>query len=79
VFSDEALPAGVTFGRKVATTVEILKVADQGGRATFLSKDGAVHKLKVAAQAKRTTLARLRPGDNVAASCTEKLSINLER
>jgi hypothetical protein len=78
-FSDDLLPAGVTFGRKVATTVEILKVEDEGESGLFRSKDGSVHTLRVGSKAGRTKLARLRPGDEVAASCTEKLSISLAR
>lgn len=78
-FTNETLPAGVTFGRKVATTVEILKVVDDGESTTFRSEDGSVHKLKADSKAKRTKLAQLRPGDDVAASYTEKLSIKLHR
>ncbi len=78
-FSSEALPAGVLFGRKVLTTVEILRIAAQGESTTFRSEDGSVHKVEADTKAKRTHMARLRPGDDVAASCTEKLSIKLHR
>lgn len=78
-FTSETMPAGVLFGRQVATTVEILKVTQEGESTTFRSKDGSVHKLEGNTKAKRTKLARLRPGDDVAASCTEKLSIKLQR
>jgi hypothetical protein len=78
LFSDD-LPAGVTFGRKVTTTVEILDVFDQGGRGIVRAKDGSVRELTVESKAERSLLARLRPGDEVTAACTEKLAIKLER
>lgn len=79
VFSDEALPAGVTFGRRIATTVEVLDVSDRGWRGTILAKDGAVRELEAGTKTERSLLSRLHRGDVVTASCTEKLAIKLAR
>ncbi|MFT3926524.1 MAG: hypothetical protein QM778_28525 [Myxococcales bacterium] len=76
-FNHEALPAFVTFGRKAKTTLKIVKVASGGESATCRSKDGSMHKIEADTKAKQTELSRLHPGDVVAASCTEKLSIKL--
>jgi hypothetical protein len=78
-YSGDALPAGVLFGRKVATTVEILAVADQGGSTTFRCDDGSVHTLDIEAKSARALVASLQPGDNLEVTCTERLAVELVR
>lgn len=78
-YTNETLPKGVTFGRRVAATAEILAVASEGKSATFRCPDGAVHKMGVETKASRSKIARLHPGDDVQVFWTENLSVKLQR
>ncbi|MFT3923272.1 MAG: hypothetical protein QM778_12130 [Myxococcales bacterium] len=79
VYTGAALPDGVVFGRRVATTVEILAVARGGASTTFRCRDGTVHTMDIEAASIRAWVARLHPGDDVEVTCIEKLDIALVR
>ncbi len=79
VYASDALPKGVLFGRKIATRVRILSVADEGKRATFRCADGTVRTMDIGTKSTRSLVASLHPGDDVEVTCTEKLAIELLR
>lgn len=76
--STRRVPDGVQFGRKIDALVEIVSVTPDGSHATFKVPDGATRTVFIDDQPNQRKIARLRPGDEVAVTYTEKLAVALE-
>jgi hypothetical protein len=76
--STRRIPDGVQFARKIDTTVEIVSVTDDGSHATFRVPDGMVRTVYVDDPPNQRKISRLKPGDEVAVTYTEKLAVALD-
>jgi hypothetical protein len=74
----ERLPQGVQYGHRVSGTVEILAVDPDGTVATFRNPEGEVRTIEVEDPVNQQKVSRLRPGDDVQVTYTEKLSVQVE-
>lgn len=75
--STRRVPDGVQFGRKIDALVEIVSVTADGSHATFKVPDGMTRTVYIDDQPNQRKIARLRPGDEVAVTYTEKLAVAL--
>jgi hypothetical protein len=76
--STRRVPDGVQFGRKIDALVEIVSVTPDGSHATFKVPDGMTRTVYIDDEPNQRKIARLRPGDEVAVTYTEKLAVALE-
>lgn len=76
--STRRIPDGVQFARKIDATVEIVSVTDDGSHATFRVPDGMVRTVYVDDLPNQRKISRLKPGDEVAVTYTEKLAVVLD-
>lgn len=72
------IPDGVQFGRQIKTTVEIVSVAPDGTEATIRVPEGAVRTVQVADARNQEKVAKMRPGDSVDVTYTEKLNVEVD-
>lgn len=72
------IPDGVQFGRKIDATVEIVSVTDDGSHATFRVPDGMVRTVFIDDLPNQRKISRLKAGDEVAVTYTEKLAVVLD-
>ncbi|HEX6241883.1 MAG TPA: hypothetical protein VFZ61_13335 [Polyangiales bacterium] len=75
--STRRVPDGVQFGRKIDALVEIVSVTPDGSHATFKVPDGMTRTVFIDDEPNQRKIARLRPGDEVAVTYTEKLAVAL--
>jgi ribosome-associated protein YbcJ (S4-like RNA binding protein) len=75
--STRRVPDGVQFGRKIDALVEIVSVTADGSHATFKVPDGMTRTVFIDDEPNQRKIARLRPGDEVAVTYTEKLAVAL--
>jgi ribosome-associated protein YbcJ (S4-like RNA binding protein) len=76
--STRRVPDGVEFGRKIDAMVEVVSVTADGSRATFKVPEGMVRTVYVDDLPNQRKIARLRPGDEVAVTYTERLAVALD-
>jgi ribosome-associated protein YbcJ (S4-like RNA binding protein) len=76
--STRRVPDGVQFGRKIDALVEIVSVTADGSHATFKVPDGMTRTVFIDDEPNQRKIARLRPGDEVAVTYTEKLAVALD-
>jgi ribosome-associated protein YbcJ (S4-like RNA binding protein) len=76
--STRRIPDGVQFARTIDATVEIVAVTDDGSHATFRVPDGMVRTVFVDDPPNQRKISRLKPGDEVAVTYTEKLAVVLD-
>lgn len=76
--STRRVPDGVQFGRKIDATVEIVSVAPDGSEATFKVPEGMTRTVFIDDAPNQRKISRLKPGDAVAVTYTEKLALALE-
>jgi hypothetical protein len=72
------IPDGVQFGRQIKTTVEIVSVASDGTEATIRVPEGAVRTVQVADASNQEKVAKMRPGDSVDVTYTERLNVEVD-
>lgn len=77
--STKRVPDGVQFGRTVSTTVEIVSVTADGSHATFRVPEGMVRTVYINDPPNQKKISRLKPGDAVAVTYTELLSVARDR
>jgi hypothetical protein len=76
--STRRIPEGVQFGRRIRTTVEIVSVTKDGSHATFRIPEGPLRTVYIDDTPSQEKIAKLRPGDAVAVTYTEKLAVAVD-
>jgi ribosome-associated protein YbcJ (S4-like RNA binding protein) len=73
------VPDGVQFGRRIDALVQIVSVTADGSHATFKVPEGMTRTVYIDDATNQRKIARLRPGDEVAVTYTEKLAVALDQ
>ena len=76
--STRRVPDGVQFGRRIDALVEIVSVTPDGSHATFKVPDGMTRTVYIDDKTNQRKIARLKPGDEVAVTYTERLAVEVE-